>query len=70
MDRSCLNDSKNIDRQTEIINRVKKEHISMRTKLVISFNRGKINAIGVKKSYFCHTFHLRPKKVIGGGWSV
>ena len=27
---------------------------------------------GVKKSYFCHTFHLRPKKVfwwvVGGGW--
>ena len=29
---------------------------------------------GVKKSYFCHTFHLRPKKVFwwvvggGGGW--
>ena len=25
---------------------------------------------GVKKSYFCHTFHLRPKKVfwwVGGG---
>ena len=28
---------------------------------------------GVKKSYFCHTFHLRPKKVswwVGGGWKV
>ena len=30
---------------------------------------------GVKKSYFCHTFHLRPKKVFwwvggGGGWWV
>ena len=29
---------------------------------------------GVKKSYFCHTFHLRPKKVFwwvgGGGWKV
>ena len=25
---------------------------------------------GVKKSYFCHTFHLRPKKVFwwAGGW--
>ena len=33
------------DKQTEFINRVKREQISLRTKLVISFNRGKINAI-------------------------
>ena len=27
---------------------------------------------GIKKSYFCHTFHLRPKKVFWwmGGWKV
>ena len=34
-----------IDKQTEITNRVQIEHISLRTKLAISFNRGKINAI-------------------------
>ena len=33
------------DKQTEFINRVKREQISLKTKLVISFNRGKINAI-------------------------
>ena len=32
------------DKQTEFINRVKREQISLRTKLVISFNPGKINA--------------------------
>ena len=31
--------------QTEFINKVKKEHLSLRTKLVITFNRGKINAL-------------------------
>ena len=40
MDRSCPNDSK----QTELITRVKGDKISLRTKLVISFNWGKINA--------------------------
>ena len=54
-----------IDKQAEIINRVQIEHISLRTKLMISFNWGKIST-GVKKSYFCHMFHLRPKKVMGG----
>ena len=34
-----------IDKQTEIINRVQIEHISLRTKLAISFNQGKINVI-------------------------
>ena len=33
------------DTQTEITNRVQIEHISLRTKLTISFNWGKINAI-------------------------
>ena len=33
------------DKQTELINRVKREQISLRTKLVISLNCGKINAI-------------------------
>ena len=33
------------DKQTEFINREKRDHISLRTKLVISFNWGKINAI-------------------------
>ena len=33
------------NKQTEFINRVKREQISLRTKLVISFNQGKINAI-------------------------
>ena len=59
------------DKQTEFINRGKREQISLRRKLVISFNWVIINAIvdstGVKKSYFYHTFHLRPKKVGGGG---
>ena len=41
MDRSCPNDSK----QTELIIRVKRDKISLRTKLVISLNQGKINAI-------------------------
>ena len=43
-------------------------------KWVISFYRGQINAIvWSKKSYFGHTFHLRPKKVswwVVGGWKV
>ena len=60
------------DKQTEFINRGKREQISLRRKLVISFNWVIINAIvdstGVKKSYFYHTFHLRPKKVMGGGY--
>ena len=33
------------DKQTEFINKVKREQNSLRTKLVISFDRGKINAI-------------------------
>ena len=33
------------DKQTEFINRVKREQISLRTKLVISFNQDKINTI-------------------------
>ena len=57
------------DKQTEFVNRGKREQISLRRKLVISFNWGIINAIvdstGVKKSYFYHTFHLRPKKSWG-----
>ena len=37
------NDSKNNHRQRDKhINRLKREHISLRTKLVISFDRGKI----------------------------
>ena len=52
------------DRQAEKINRVQREHISLRTKLAIFFNWGKIkcHSTGVE-SYFCHTFHLRPKKL-------
>ena len=34
-----------IDKQTEITNRVEIEHISLKTKLMISLNQGKINAI-------------------------
>ena len=33
------------DKQTEFINKEKREQNSLRTKLVISFDRGKINAI-------------------------
>ena len=33
------------DKNDKQINRLKREHISLRTKLVISFNQGKINAI-------------------------
>jgi len=48
------------------INR-QREHISLRGKLVISFNQGKINVRAPeKKIFFCHTFRLRPKKVMGG----
>ena len=36
------------DRQTEIMNRELREYISLRTKLAISFNRGKINAIALE----------------------
>ena len=35
--------------------------------------QNKCHITGVKKSYFCHTFHLRPKKVfwwVVGGWRV
>ena len=37
--------------------------------------QNKCHITKVKKSYFCHTFHLRPKKVFwrvggGGGWKV
>ena len=37
------------DKQTEFKNIVKSEHISLTTKLVISFNSGNINAIAPKK---------------------
>lgn len=37
------------DKQIEIINRVKREYLSLRTKLVISFIRGKINALVPEK---------------------
>ena len=42
--KSCDNHGQR-DKQTEFIIRVKREQISLRTKLVISFNLGKINAI-------------------------
>ena len=42
-----------------------REHISLRTKLVIS-GQNQCHSTGVKKSYFCHMIHLRPKKVRGG----
>ena len=34
-----------IDKETEIMNRVQVEHISLKTKLAICINWGKINAI-------------------------
>ena len=36
------------DKQSEFITRVKREQISLRTKLVIYFNQGKINAIALE----------------------
>ena len=39
---------KQTDKQTEIINRVQREHISSRTKLAMSFNWGKIYAIATE----------------------
>ena len=40
--------------------------------LLLGQNQGR--STGVKKSYFGHTFHLRPKKFpggwVGGGWRV
>ena len=58
------------DKQTEFKNGVKREQISLRTKLVISFNFAKINSTEVKKSYFYQTFHFRHKKSWGLWWWV
>ena len=42
---TIIDNHRQTDKQTEITNRVQIEHISLRTKLTISFNWGKINAI-------------------------
>ena len=42
--KTCDNHRKR-EKQREFIKRVKKEHISLRTKLALSFDWGKINAI-------------------------
>ena len=60
-----------INKQTEIINRVQIEHISLRTKLAISFNQGKINAIVPdEKVLFLPYLSFETKKVMGRVYSV
>ena len=53
------------NKQTEFINRVKREQISLRAKLLISFYQGKIKYWS-KKVFFYHNFYLRQKKWVCG----
>ena len=51
------------DKQTEFIKRVKSKHISLRTKLMITYNWGKMKAIA--PALFCYT-----SKYAGCFWGV
>ena len=79
MDRSCPVDSKNLcqswtERQTD---RVYKQSENRTDKLenkigdIFKSGPNQCHSTGVKKSYFCHIFHLRQKSYgLGGVGSV
>ena len=57
-------------RQTDIINRVEREHISLRTKLVTSFNWVKINAIAAEKKILFIPYISFETKMLGVGCAL
>ena len=58
------------DRQTEIMNREQREYLSLRTKLAISLNWGKINVIELQKKKDFLSYLSFEKKKLGVGWEV